>query len=305
MAGLIFGRLVQLAITIMVVVSVVFFLSRLSGDPAALMLPTNARPEQVEALRQQLGLDKPIIEQFWVYIRGVVTEGDFGRSYRLQESALKLVLARLQPTLELTTVALFVALFLGVPAGVISSLKSGTWMDLVIQTLIVIGQSVPTFWLGIVLIIVFSVELGWFPVMGRGGLAALVLPGFTLGAPIAALVGRLLRSSMIEISQSDYVRTARSKGIGESAVVFRHIFRNALVAVVTVTVLQLGTLMGGAVVTETVFSYPGIGLLAVQAIYGRDFALVQAFVAVVAAIIASLNFLADLLYLALDPRIRY
>ena len=178
-------------------------------------------------------------------------------------------------------------------------------MDMGTQSFALLGQSAPTFWLGLMLIQVFAVSLGWFPVMGGGGFSHLVLPAITLGLPTAALIGRMLRSSVLEVKSEDYVRTARAKGLPERVVIFMHIIRNALIPVVTVIMLQMGYLMGGAVVTETVFNYPGMGLLAIQSIYGRDYVVVQAFVVMAAAIIMVLNLIADLIYLILDPRLKY
>jgi ABC-type dipeptide/oligopeptide/nickel transport system permease component len=252
-----------------------------------------------------LGLDRPLIEQLYIYLKGVVTRGDFGLSFRYKEPALLLVATRGIPTAELTLFSLLIAIVIGVPAGIIAGLRPGRWMDMGTQSFALLGQSAPTFWLGLMLIQVFAVSLRWFPVMGGGGFSHLILPAITLGLPTAALIGRMLRSSVLEVKNEDYVRTARAKGLPEVVVVFMHIIRNALIPVVTVIMLQMGYLMGGAVVTETVFNYPGMGLLAIQSIYGRDYVVVQAFVVVAAAIIMFLNLIADLIYLILDPRLKY
>jgi peptide/nickel transport system permease protein len=298
-------RIFHIALSLLVVIIFVFFLSRLTGDPATLMLSTEATKEQVEALRASLGLDRPLTEQLYIYIKGVATRGDFGLSFRYKEPALLLVAKRGIPTAALTLFSLLIAIVIGVPSGIISGLRPGRWMDMGTQSFALLGQSAPTFWLGLMLIQVFAVALGWFPVMGGGGFSHLVLPAITLGLPTAALIGRMLRSSVLEVKSEDYVRTARAKGLPERVVIFMHIIRNALIPVVTVIMLQMGYLMGGAVVTETVFNYPGMGLLAIQSIYGRDYVVVQAFVVMAAAIIMVLNLIADLIYLILDPRLKY
>ncbi len=299
------ARAASAVITILAVITLVFFLIRLSGDPAVLLLPPSATQQDIQQLRTELGLTRPLWVQYGTFIWGVVTRGDFGQSFRLGESALRVVVGRIVPTAELTFAAVVIAVGAGVPAGVVSGLRPGGWADASVQGFVLLGQSVPTFWLGILFLLLFAVKLGWFPVMGIGGFSHLLLPAITLGAPTAALISRMLRSSILEIVHEDYVRTARAKGFSERAVISKHILRNAIIPTVTVLGLNAGFLMGGAVVTETVFSYPGMGLLTIQAIYGRDYPIVQAFVVVAAVAITLFNLLADVVYAVVDPRIRY
>jgi len=297
-------RFFYTVLALLVVLTLVFFLTRLSGDPAELLLPTNATQEQVDNLRQVLGLDRPLWEQYYIYMRGVLTQGNLGRSYRLKENALTVVAQRAIPTAKLAISALFFACLIGLPVGVLSGLKPGTWIDFLVQSAAVLGQSVPTFWLGLMLMLLFAVKLGWFPVMGSNGISHLVLPAATLGFPTGALIARMLRSSVLEVRQLDYIRTARAKGLPERVVIFKHLLRNSLIPVITIVMLQMGFMMGGAVVTETVFGYPGMGLLAVQSIYGRDYTVVQTFILLVAAVIILLNLIADFLYVLVDPKVR-
>lgn len=305
MTKFIFSRLLYICLALFVVMSLMFFLSRLTGDPASLMLPTNATQDQIETLRARLGLDKSMVEQYLIFLRRVITERDFGTSYRYNEPAFSLVLRRAFPTARLAAAALGVAIFIGIPTGVISGLRPGSLIDLFSQTFALIGQSMPTFWLGIMLIRIFAVNLGWFPVMGGDRLIGLVLPAITLGLPTAALISRMLRSSVLDVKREDYIITARSKGLTERVITFKHVLRNALIPVTTIIMLQMGFLMGGAVVTENVFNYPGIGLLAVQSIYGRDFVVVQSFVVFAAFLIMLLNFFADFFYVVIDPRVKF
>ena len=282
----------------------VFLLMRLTGDPAAVMLPSEATAEDHELLRRQLGLDRPLPEQFGIFLVNAI-RGDFGQSYRHHQPALELVLERLPATLQLTFAALLVSLALALPAGVVAALRRGSAFDSLSRLLALLGQAMPTFWLGLMLILFFAVRLKWLPPAGRGGLEYLVLPALTLGTYSAALTMRLLRSSLLEVLGRDYIRTARAKGLGERGLVLRHALRNAAIPVITVVGLQVGRLLAGSVVTETVFGYGGMGLLTVQAILGRDLAIVQAFVVVTAVIILAINLAVDLLYAAIDPRIRY
>jgi peptide/nickel transport system permease protein len=299
------ARFANAVVTLLAVVTLVFFLIRLSGDPAALLLPPNAPLSEIARLRTQLGLDRPLWVQYASFMRGVLARGDFGQSFRLNAPAFGLVADRIPPTAELTAVALAVAVGAGVPLGIAAGLRPGGWGDVAGQTVAVLGQSVPTFWFGILLLLLFAVRFGWFPVMGIGGLSHLMLPAVTLGAPTAALLSRMLRSSILDIVHEDYVRTARAKGFSERAVMLRHVVRNAIIPAATALGLNMGVLMGGAVVTETVFSYPGMGLLTIQAIYGRDYPIVQAFVVIAAAVITCFNLLTDVAYVVIDPRIRF
>jgi peptide/nickel transport system permease protein len=297
-------RLWQSLIVLFWVALLVFLLMRLTGDPVAVMLPAEATAEDEELLRHELGLDRPLHEQFGIFLANAV-RGNFGQSYRHHQPALELVLERLPATLQLTFAALLVSLVLALPAGILAALRRGSAFDTLSRLLGLLGQAMPTFWLGLMLILLFAVHLKWFPPAGRGGPEYLVLPALTLGAYSAALSMRLLRSSLLEVLGRDYIRTARAKGLGERGVVVRHALRNAAIPVVTVIGLQVGRLLAGSVVTETVFGYGGMGLLAVQAILGRDLTIVQAFVIVAAVIILLINLAVDLLYAVIDPRIRY
>jgi peptide/nickel transport system permease protein len=296
-------RVGQSLVVVVGVTLVVFILMRLTGDPVLLLMPSEASAEQIAALRRQLGLDQPLWVQYIQFVLNAA-HGDFGISFRNQQPALGLVLERVPATLELATVAFLLTVLIALPVGIISATHRDTWLDAVGRGLALLGQAVPTFWLGMMLILVFSVNLRWFPPFGAGGPQHLVLPGLTLGAYSAAITSRLLRSSLLEVFGTDYLRTARAKGLGERAVVLGHALQNAGLPVVTMLGLQVGTLLGGAVVTEFVFAYPGMGRLVLQAIGNRDYAIVQAFVVLIALIIAGLNILVDLLYAALDPRVR-
>ena len=276
----------------------------LTGDPTMLMLPTDADTAQIEAFRREMGFDRPVWEQYGKYLSRAV-RGDLGQSLWHHQSALSLILERVPATLELAFAALTVTLTIGVSVGVMAALRRGTILDTLATIIAVAGNSMPPFWLGIMLILGISVKLRLLPASGRGGLERIILPALTLGAYSASYTARLLRSSLIEILSKDYIRTARAKGLGERRVIYYHALKNAALPVVTVIGLQMGSLLGGALITETVFAYPGMGLLAVQAIRNRDVPIVQAFVIVMSTIILLVNLTVDVLYCWLDPRIRY
>jgi peptide/nickel transport system permease protein len=291
------------SIFVLIGVSVlVFVLMRLTGDPTFLLLPPDASREQVDDLRAHLGLDEPIPIQYLHYLKNVL-RGDFGDSFRTGQPAMQLVLDRVPATLALAGVALLITLVISFPIGIASARYRNTWIDDIGRVISLIGQAVPSFWLGIMLILLFAVRLQWLPPFGAGSPKHLILPGITLGAYSAAILSRLLRSSLLEVLGSDYIRTARAKGIDERSVLFRHALRNASLPVVTMIGLQIGVLFGGSVITEYVFAYPGMGRLVLQAIGNRDFAVVQAFVILVTMMILAVNILVDLLYVLLDPRV--
>ena len=293
-----------LAILMLVGISLVtFLLTFLSGDPVALMLPAEATVEERAAFRQQLGLDQPLHVQYARFLRGAL-RGDFGQSLRHNEPALPLVLSKLPATLELATAALILGTLGGIPLGVAAAIWRGSASERFAMGAALAGQSIPNFWLGIMLIYLFAATLMWLPSVGRGGLQNLILPSFTLAVNHMAVVCRLTRSTMLDVLAEDYVRTARAKGASEMAVVMRHALSNGLIPIVTVVGLRMGFLIGGAVVVETVFVWPGVGLLAVQAIYNRDFPVVQAAVFIMASAFVLINMLMDILYAWLDPRIR-
>ena len=286
------------------ILTMVFLLVHIvPGDPVQQMLGEGARAEDLQQLRHALGLDRPLHVQYGRYLAGLL-RGDWGQSFRFQSPVLRVVLERYPATLELSLVGLLVCAAIGIPAGVLAARRRGQAADRAVGFLTLLGLSVPNFALGPVLILVFSIQLGWLPVSGRGGPANLLLPGVTLGAALAAILTRMVRSSMIEELSSDYVRTARAKGLPEFAVLFRHAFRNALIPVVTILGLQFGTLLAGTIVTETIFSWPGIGRLTVQAIAARDYPLLQGCILVIASSYVVVNLVTDFLYALVDPRVR-
>jgi peptide/nickel transport system permease protein len=267
------------------------------------MLGEGARADDLTQLRHALGLDLPLPVQYGRYLTGVA-HGNLGESFRFQQPVLKVVAEHYPATLELAVVALLICALIGIPAGVLAAHKRGERTDHAVAVLTLFGLSVPNFALGPVLILLFSVVLGWLPVSGRGGVSHLILPAFTLGAALAAILTRMVRTSVIEELSADYVRTARSKGVSESGVLFRHALRNALIPILTILGLQFGTLLAGTIVTESIFSWPGIGRLAVQAIGARDYPLLQGCILLIAVSYVFVNLLTDLLYALVDPRVR-
>jgi peptide/nickel transport system permease protein len=287
------------------IVTMVFLLAHIvPGDPVQQMLGEGARAEDLQQLRHSLGLDVPILAQYRHYLAGVV-RGDLGESFRFQEPVTRVVLSHYPATLELAIVALLVCAAIGIPAGLLAAERRGTSTDRAVGLFTLLGLSIPNFALGPILILVFSVMFGWLPVSGRGGAAHLVLPAITLGASLAAILTRMVRTAASEELSSDYVRTARAKGLSPSAVLFRHAFRNALIPILTILGLQFGTLLAGAIVTETIFSWPGIGRLAVQAIGSRDYPLLQGCILLIAVSYVLVNLLTDAVYALVDPRVRF
>jgi ABC-type dipeptide/oligopeptide/nickel transport system permease component len=286
------------------ILTMVFLLAHVvPGDPVLEMLGEGARAEDVQQLRHTLGLDQPIAEQYGRYLAGVV-RGNLGESIRFQQPVASVVVSHYPATLELAFFSLLVCAAIGAPAGLFAARHRGTTADHAVGLFTLFGLSVPNFALGPVLILVFSVILGWLPVSGRGGISHLLLPAITLGAALAAILTRMVRTSVIEELSSDYVRTARAKGLAESAVLFRHAFRNALIPILTILGLQFGTLLAGTIVTETIFSWPGIGRLSVQAIESRDYPLLQGCILLIAASYVVVNLLTDVVYAFVDPRVR-
>jgi len=298
-------RLVRSVLVLLGTTIVIFATVRvIPGDPARLMLPADATAADVERFRERMGFNEPVYRQYATYLQGLLV-GDLGRSMRYRRPVLELVLERLPATFELAGVATILAVLVAVPAGIVSAIRRDSVYDNAFMFLSVSAQSVPIFWLGIVMILVFSVQLQWLPTSGRGTLRQLILPSIALATYISALLARLTRSCMLEVLMQDYVRTARAKGLRELSVTCRHALKNAVVPIVTVLGLQIGTLLGGSVIIETVFAWPGIGTLAVGAIYNRDYPLIQGTVLVTAAMFVITNLVVDLIYLYLDPRIRY
>ena len=284
--------------------TLIFLIVRVApGDPAAVMLGPDADPGQVAAMRVTLGLDKPIVVQYWDYL-GRVLHLDFGDSYRLGTSAIDAVLSRLPATIDLTVTAAAISLFAGLVLGSAAGIRSGSLQDRIVSTLTIVLQSFPTFWIGIMLILVFSLGLRLLPSAGVHGISSIVLPAVTLSFPFTAIVARVTRSGVAEAMSEPYVQTALSKGLALRQVLTGHVLRNALIPVTTVVGLQVGALLGGAVVVENVFAWPGLGTLVVDSVGNRDYAVVQAATLTIAAIIVLLNLAADLLYAQLDPRIR-
>jgi ABC-type dipeptide/oligopeptide/nickel transport system permease component len=301
----ILGRLLWALPALWLIVTMVFLLIHIvPGDPVVQMLGEGARAEDIQQLRHELGLDLPLGVQYQRYLDGVV-HGDLGTSLRYQQPVLQIVLEHYPATLELAIVSLGVCILLAVPAGVIAAARQGHPADHAISVVSLLGLSVPNFALGPLLILLFSIEIGWLPVSGRGGWAHLVLPSATLGAALAAILVRMVRSAMLEELSSDYVRTARAKGLSEPRVLLRHALPNALLPVVTIIGLQFGTLLAGTIVTEMIFSWPGIGRLAVDAIESRDYPLLQGCILVIAFSYVLVNLLTDVVYALVDPRVRF
>jgi ABC-type dipeptide/oligopeptide/nickel transport system permease component len=303
MGRYILSRLVDTVVTVLGVSVIVFMLTQLTGDPARLMLPADAREAQVQELRDRLGLNDPLPIQYVRFLSGAL-RGDFGISLRSSQPALQLVFDRMPATLLLAVGSLIFSVILGGIAGLVSATKRGTWLDTAMMLLALIGQAVPVFWLAMMLILVVAVQWRLAPTSGIGTPAHAILPIVTLGAYSSASIARLLRASLLSVLANDYIRTARSKGLAERLILYRHALRNALIPVVTVVGLQFGTMLGGAVITETIFAWPGVGRLAIQSIYVRDFPVVQATVFIVAVGFVFINLLVDLTYALLDPRIR-
>lgn len=297
-------RLLQIIPVLFIITFVVFVLVYLAGDPVALMLPEDASEADREALRTALGLNEPFLYQYFHFIGGLI-QGNFGTSFRYHQEALPLVLERLPATFELAAASMLIAIIIAIPLGIFSAQKRNSFVDLFITGGSVLGKAMPSFWLGIMLILMLAVNYQIFPVSGRGTWAHLILPAITLGTGVAAEMTRLVRSSMLDILNQDYIRTAKSKGVSDTLVVYKHAFRNSLIPVVTITSLQVTHLVSGALITETVFSWPGLGQLLVQAVNGRDMAVVQAAVFVIAILVILINLITDLIYRLLDPRINY
>jgi len=303
LVGFLGQRLFRALIAMWLVSTVVFVVMRLSGDPVPLLLPPDAPRSEYARVARELGLDQSLPVQYAVFLRNVL-RADFGRSIHFREPAWRVVMGYLPATAELGLTAFGLALLVAVPVGLLSAVKRNSPLDHTAMGVALIGQSAPTFFLGILFILLFSLKANWFPTSGRGGWEHLVLPALTLGAFAMASIARLTRSAVLEVLRQDYVRTARAKGLSELAVVVKHTLKNAALPVVTITALQFGTLLGGAVVTETVFAWPGIGRLAIQSIYNRDYPVVQCTVFLSAVAFIVINFTVELFYGLLDPRIR-
>ncbi len=305
-------RLVQLVPTLFFVSVIIFSLQQLlPGDPALVMAGEERDPAVIEQIRRQYRLDRPLPVQYVYWVKGVLT-GDLGESMRIKEKVLDLILEKLPVTIQLASMAIVIALTIGISAGILSAVKKDTLWDYGANAFALWGISTPNFWLGIMLIFLFSVELGWLPASGyvrlsqdwRASLASTIMPAFVLGNAIAAVLMRHTRSAMLQVLESDYVRTARAKGLLERTVIFKHAMRNALTPVITLGALEFGTLLSGAVLTEQIFTIPGFGKMIVDAVFNRDYAVVQGVVLVTATTYIVLNLLADIAYILVNPRLR-
>jgi len=299
-------RLIHSIIIIIGISMVVFIISRMTGDPVSIMVDFTTTQEDRDIIRRELGLDKPIVVQYLIFIKKAV-KGNFGKSIRYEEPALDLVFQRIPITLRLLVVTLAWSLIFAIPIGIISAIKRNSIFDLAGMAFTFIGQSIPSFWLGIMMIMVVGVHFRLLPIsgFGSGELSYIVMPAITLGAFGMASFARITRSSMLAVLDSDYIQTARAKGLRETFVVIKHALRNALIPIVTILGLQIAGLLGGAVITEQIFAYPGVGWLAVQSIYNRDFPVIQAIVMIVSVGVVATNFIIDIVYTIIDPRIRY
>ena len=305
MAAFLLRRLALTIPVVWIVVTLVFALIHLvPGDPVAQMLGEGAPAPEVQRLRHDLGLDRPLLDQYKTYVFGLL-KGDLGNSFRNQQPVAQSIAERYPATIELTFAAILVSLVLAIPAGVIGAVKRGELADKAIGVFSLLGVSLPNFALGPLLILLFSIVLGLLPVSGRGGISHLILPALTMGGALAAITTRMVRASMLEEIQQDYVRTARAKGLPERVVLFRHALRNGLLPVITILGLQAGALLAGAIITETVFAWPGLGRLTVQAINARDYPLLQGCILTISLSYILINLLTDALYSVVDPRIRY
>jgi len=297
-------RLLQGAVLLVVLAFVVFALARLTGNPADLLLREDATAEDRAHLLRALGLDRPTHEQLAIFLRGAL-QGDLGQSIRYRRPAVEIFFERLPNTLTLVPLALLGAVVIAIPLGMLAAVRRGTWIDRIASGFAVLGIATPSFWLGIVLIYVFSIQLGWLPSARMGGPAHYVLPAITLGAFLVAGMMRLVRSSVLEVLDSEFVKLARIKGLSQTVVLWKHCLRNALIPVVTLFGVFFALLVTGAIVTETVFAWPGVGRLTYEAVIFRDYPLLQAVILLKAVIVLGVNLVVDILYAYLDPRVRY
>jgi peptide/nickel transport system permease protein len=300
----ILGRLVQSVASMVVVSMVVFALVRMSGDPIAIMMPAEASQADIDLMRAHLGLDRPWPIQYWRFVSQAL-QGDFGRSVRFRRPAMDLILERYPATLELGGLAVLIVIALALPVGVYSAVRRGTALDYLARGFAALGQAVPPFWLGLVLVLIFGVLLGLLPTSGRGTPLHVLLPGITLGWFAVAGLMRLTRSSMLDVLGTEYVKLARIKGLPERVVIWKHAFKNAALPVVTFAALLFVALLNGSIIVETVFGWPGLGLLVIEAVDSRDYPIVQAVVMCLSAMYIGVNLAVDVLYAYLNPKIRY
>ena len=302
MAKYISKRLLQAIFVLLGVSLVAFIILHLSGDPLSLLISSGATPEQEAAIRTKMGLDDPLYIQYFRFLAQIL-HGDFGESLYYKQSTLSLIMNRLPATIQLTFAGILVATVIGIPLGIIAATKKGSVVDSVVRIIAICGQAIPSFWVGLMMILIFSVKLKWLPTSGRGTFAQMIMPAITVGLFSMASVCRLTRSTMIETLKTDYIRTAKAKGLHKARIIVVHALRNSLLPVVTTIGMEIGHLLGGTLLTETIFSWPGIGSLAVQAITNRDYPLVQTAVLITEFMFVIVNLIVDLLYAVIDPRI--
>lgn len=299
--------LVRIALGVITLIGVsilIFIAARLSGDVALLLAPQDATQAEIQEIRVRYGLDQPLPIQYFVFVKNAL-KGDFGRSIRYRQSAMPMVFGRLTATLELVLTAFVISILAGIALGTVSATRSGSWVDRIGKLFALCGQAMPSFWLGIMAILIFSVYLGWLPTSGRGGWRYLLMPAASIAWYSVASTLRVTRSAMLDVMDSEYIKLARLKGAPPRIVIWKHALRNALIPVIGLCGMQLSHMIGGAVIIESVFSWPGLGSLLVEAVYARDYPLIQSGVLVVATLIISINLIVDLLYGVIDPRIRY
>jgi ABC-type dipeptide/oligopeptide/nickel transport system permease component len=296
-------RLLRAVLTVLAVVTAVFFLSRAIGDPVSYFAPIDFSQAQIDEMKEDMGFNKPLPQQYVEFI-GDAVQFEFGTSFRASRPAADVVRERLLATVHLGVAALALGISIGVPLGVIAAVRRGGAIDFVSRVLALLGQAVPNFWLGLILILVVAVQLGWVPTGGRGDWRSIILPAFTLGTAPAAAIMRFTRSAMLDALEQDYIRTARAKGLSERVVIIRHALRNSMLAVVTLIGLQVGGILSGSIIVETVFAWPGLGRLIIQSIVGSDYSVVQAAVFLTTVWIVLANLVVDISYMFLDPRIR-
>jgi peptide/nickel transport system permease protein len=294
----------QSIVLLLGVLVLVFFMVRATGDPAVLMMSREASPEAIEAFREAMGFNDPILVQFWNFFKGAIV-GDFGDSLHFKTPAMPMVLKRLPATVQLAAAGLLMAVVVGVPLGLVGGFNPGSVVDSVGRFLALLGQSVPNFWLLMILVLYFSVRLGWFPTFGRDELKSVVLPAFVLGLPVMGQIVRLTRSAVLEIRGEDFIRTARSKGLQPRTIYTKHVLRNVAIPLVSVIGVQFGYMLGGSIYIEFIYSWPGMGQLLEQSIGWRDYPLVQAIAVFTSVVVLGLNLLTDVAYAVIDPRIRY
>ena len=298
------SKLTQSLLLLFGVLFLVFMMVRVTGDPAALMMPRESSPEQIEAFREKMGFNDPLLTQFGKFISRAIV-GDFGNSLHFKTSAMPLVVERLPATVQLASVGLLMAMTIGIPIGLVGGFNPGSPTDSFGRFLALMGQSIPNFWLGLMMIIYLGVGLGWFPTFGRDQWNSVVMPAFVLGLPVMGQLVRLTRSAVLEIRGEDFIRTAHSKGLEPKTIYIKHVFRNVAIPLVSVIGVQFGYMLGGSIYIEAIFSWPGMGGLLEQSIGWRDFPLVQAIAVFTSVIVLALNIFTDLAYSIIDPRIRY